>query len=143
MVTLPGGPEGFIYVPLGSPLFPLQSMLVSEYSSGNVVTYTTDANGNPVLASRHVFVSGLTGAEGAAIDPVTGDFLFSTFGGSNRVIRVQGFVPPTPPTTTTVGSSLNPSTFGQSVTFTATVAGASPTGTVTFQDGGTNIAGCV
>lgn len=26
--TLPGGPEGFIYVPLGSALFPSQSMLV-------------------------------------------------------------------------------------------------------------------
>ena len=43
-------------------------------------------------------------------------------------------------TTTTLGSSLNPSTYGQSVTFTATVAPASgtatPTGSVTFQDGG-------
>jgi hypothetical protein len=32
-------------------------------------------------------------------------------------------------------SSLNPSNFGQSVTFTATVTGVSPTGTVTFKDG--------
>jgi hypothetical protein len=42
-------------------------------------------------------------------------------------------------TTTTLTSSLNPSTFGQSVTFTATVAGgtggATPDGTVTFMDG--------
>jgi len=41
-----------------------------------------------------------------------------------------------PSTTTTLTSSLNPSTFGQNVTFTATVApvgpGASPTGTVQF-----------
>src|SRR5271166_1204632 len=35
-VTLPGGPEGFAYVPKGSPLFPSQSMLVSEYSGGSV-----------------------------------------------------------------------------------------------------------
>ena len=41
-------------------------------------------------------------------------------------------------TTTGVVSSLNPSTFGQSVTFTATVSGGtSPTGTVQFFDGAT------
>ena len=47
--------------------------------------------------------------------------------------------------TTTLGSGLNPSTYGQSVTFTATITPVSPapTGTVTFQDGGANIAGCV
>jgi hypothetical protein len=46
-------------------------------------------------------------------------------------------------TTTAVTSSVNPSVFGQSVTFTATVTPASgsntPTGTVTFLDGGTSI----
>jgi hypothetical protein len=40
-------------------------------------------------------------------------------------------------TTTTLSSSLNPSALGQSVSFTATVSGASPTGTVTFKDGAT------
>jgi len=42
------------------------------------------------------------------------------------------------PTTTTLSSSLNPSTFNQSVTFTATVTsstGGTPTGTITFTDG--------
>jgi hypothetical protein len=48
-------------------------------------------------------------------------------------------------TTTTVTSSQNPSVFGQSVTFTATVAGVppavgTPTGSVTFLDGGNPIA---
>lgn len=43
-----------------------------------------------------------------------------------------------PGTTTGLVSSLNPSTFGQSVTFTATVSGGtSPTGTVQFLDGAT------
>ena len=36
-----------------------------------------------------------------------------------------------------LASSANPSTFGQSVTFVATVTGSSPTGTVTFRDGAT------
>jgi hypothetical protein len=45
------------------------------------------------------------------------------------------------PTTTSVVSSLNPALPGQSVTFTATVAGTGgpPTGTVTFFDGGTSL----
>jgi uncharacterized repeat protein (TIGR01451 family) len=41
------------------------------------------------------------------------------------------------PTTTTLSSSLNPSQFGQAVTFTAQVtsAGPAPTGNVKFLDG--------
>ncbi|WP_347260530.1 Ig-like domain repeat protein [Rudaea sp.] len=42
-------------------------------------------------------------------------------------------------TTTTVVSSLNPSISGQSVTFTATVTGAAPTGSVQFKDGASNL----
>lgn len=92
---LPGGPEGFTYVPLGSPIFGYNpTMILSEYSAGNVVVYDMDANGDPIVASRQVFVSGLTGAEGAAIDPLTGDFIFSTFEGGDRIIRVTGFAVP-------------------------------------------------
>jgi len=98
-VTIAVGPEGFVYVPFGSPLFPSQSMLVSEYGSGEVASYTIDSGGNPVPASRRTFVTGLSGAEGAAIDPLTGDFLFSTFGGGNQIIEVQGFQAPGPPPT--------------------------------------------
>lgn len=90
-----GGSEGFIYVPAGSPQFvDFKSLLVSEWSAGNVVTYQIDPKGNPLPTTRRVFISRLSGAEGAALDPVTGDFLFSTFGGGNRVIVVQGFALP-------------------------------------------------
>jgi hypothetical protein len=41
------------------------------------------------------------------------------------------------PTSIVLISSLNPSTAGQSITFTATVTGPAPTGTVSFFDGGT------
>ncbi len=49
-----------------------------------------------------------------------------------------------PPTTTVLGSSLNPSIVGNSVTFTATVTGtgATPTGNVAFADGPVTLAGC-
>jgi hypothetical protein len=56
------------------------------------------------------------------------------------------FSPNATPTTTTLVSSLNPSTFGQSVTFTATVTptgGGTPTGTVTFTADGSNVLGTI
>ncbi|HEY8683039.1 MAG TPA: Ig-like domain repeat protein, partial [Rhodanobacter sp.] len=47
-----------------------------------------------------------------------------------------------PPSSTTLASSLNPSTVGASVTFTATVTGTNPTGSVALTDGGNAISGC-
>lgn len=93
-VTLGGGPEGIAYVPTGSPLFSSPSALIAEYSAGKVAAYDIDANGDPILPSRRDFITDLSGAEGAFIDPVTGDFLFSTFGGGNHFVVVEGFVPP-------------------------------------------------
>lgn len=89
--VVPGGPEGFVYIPAGNPAFLANSILISEYSVGQVGAYELDANGNPLVASRRLFLSGLGGAEGAAIDPLTGDFLFSTFGGGDQIFVVQGF----------------------------------------------------
>jgi streptogramin lyase len=43
------------------------------------------------------------------------------------------------PSTTTVGSSVNPSKVGQAIVLTAAVAGNFPTGTVQFMDGATNL----
>jgi len=64
------------------------------------------------------------------------NFVGSTSPGLTQVIN-QGT------TTTTVISSVNPSTYGQSVVFTANVAVATgtgtPTGTVTFKDGATTL----
>jgi hypothetical protein len=47
-----------------------------------------------IPSTARVMVQGLSGAEGALIDPVTGDFLFSTFGGNNTVVRISGFAEP-------------------------------------------------
>jgi hypothetical protein len=44
--------------------------------------------------------------------------------------------------TTALASSLNPSISGASVTFTATVSGSAPTGSVAFTSDGSGIAGC-
>jgi PEP-CTERM motif len=95
--TLSGGPEGFVYIAAGNLGFSANSLLVSEYSAGKIAAYEVDANGNPLVSTRRDFITGLTGAEGAAIDPLTGDFLFSTFGGGNQIVVVQGFLAPPPP----------------------------------------------
>ena len=95
--TLGGGPEGFIYIKNTNPDFAVDSMLVSEFSAGNVAAYALDAGGNPIPGTRTDFITGLTDAEGAAVDPLTGDFLFSTFGtGEDHLFLVSGFVPPPP-----------------------------------------------
>lgn len=85
------GPEGLVYVPTGSSLFSSSAMLVSEYGAGRVSAFDVDASGNPLVGTRREFITDLTGAEGAFIDPLTGDFLFSTFGGGNQVVAVRGF----------------------------------------------------
>jgi hypothetical protein len=97
-----GGPEGIIYVPVGSTDFTGQNVLISEYDAGLIVEYAIDSNGLPT-GSPTTFITGLTGAEGAVLDPVTNDFLFSTFGAENQVYEVQGFAAPS--------STPEPSTF--------------------------------
>jgi hypothetical protein len=95
--TLIGGPEGYIYVPLGSDQFPNPSILVTEYSGGRVSAYELDAVGFPIISSIRPMVTGLTNAEGASIDPLTGDYIFTTFGGSDQFyVLTGGFVPPPP-----------------------------------------------
>ena len=59
----------------------------------------------------------------------------------NNFGRATGTATVTAATTTTVSSSVNPSDFGQSVTFTATVTASAgtPSGTVQFKDNGSNL----
>jgi hypothetical protein len=85
------GPEGLVYVSPGSPVFTGPSALISEFDANRVSTYNLDSNGIPIPATRADFVNDLSGAEGAFVDPLTGDFLFSTFGGGSQVIVVRGF----------------------------------------------------
>jgi hypothetical protein len=93
---------------------------------GGVATFTTSALavGNHTITSSYNGDGNFNGSTG----PLTGN---------PQVVNKAN-------TTTTVTSSLNPSVFGQPVTFTATVSPVSPgagtlTGTVTFLDGGNSI----
>ena len=71
-------------------------MLISEYNASRISAYSVDSNGTPITASRQDFMTGVLGAEGAALDPLTNDFIFSTFGGTDQVILVRGFAVPEP-----------------------------------------------
>jgi hypothetical protein len=136
-ILIGGGPEGIAYVPPGSPLFTAASVLISEYGNGQVAVYDVDGSGDPLVATRRTFVSGLSGAEGAVIDPVTGDFLFSTFGGGSQVVRVTGFASPS---LTLSGTVVDPGALplaGVTLTLTGTVAASTTTaanGTYSFPD---------
>ena len=80
----------------------------------------------------------------AFVDPSTNvsiNVISATLGAAGA-LTVQVATTAGTPTTTTLTSSLNPSNPGSGVTFTATVTGMAPTGTVNFTNGGASIAGC-
>jgi hypothetical protein len=91
------GPEGIAYVHGNNSGFGVDSALISEYGADKVDAWAIDSNGDPIAGTAKDFLTGLSGAEGAVIDPVSGDFLFSTFGGGDRVLVISGLQPPTPP----------------------------------------------
>ena len=70
--------------------------IVAESNIGSLATYTLDANGNPVVASRRRFVFGLSAPLGVAVDPLTGDLLISDISVSS-IYRISGFVVPHAP----------------------------------------------
>jgi uncharacterized protein YhjY with autotransporter beta-barrel domain len=84
--------------------------------NGGVATFTT----NSLTAGPHTITASYGGdANNAGV----------TSSGITQIVNKAT-------ATVNVASSANPSTFGQSVTFTATVLGSSPTGTVTFTNNG-------
>lgn len=95
--TLPNGPGGFAYVPKGSPGFDLDHIIVSEWSTNTVGVYQADAQGDPAMATRKDFFTTFPRPWGAYFEPLTGDFMFLTWGaGVDRIYIVQGFKAPPP-----------------------------------------------
>lgn len=97
--TLPNEPGGFAYVPAGSPGFTTQSMIVAEWrfdsTMDRVAVYDVDTAGDPVVTTRRDFFAKFPRPWGAYFEPVTGDYLFLSWGsGEDHVYIVQGFVPP-------------------------------------------------
>ncbi len=111
--------------------------------SGKAISFSID--GTPVGTdvtngagkAKLMNVNPATAGIGAGVHTVTATFPaeqnFATASGTGSLTITQAA------TTTAVTSSLNPSGFGQAVTFTATVtsAGGTPAGSATFIEGGT------
>lgn len=95
--TLQGGPGGFAYVPAGSPGFPSPNVIVAEWSVNTVGVYQVDDQGDPMERTRKDFFTTFPRPWGAYFEPLTGDYLFLTWGAAmDRVYIVQGFMPPPP-----------------------------------------------
>jgi len=112
----------------GDPDFPVSA----SASSGLTVAFT--ASGNCTISTNTVH---LTGAGSCTITAKqAGDTNFNP-----AADMPQSFTIAKAATTTALSSSLNPSSLAQNVTFTATVSSTAgtPTGTVTFKDGGNAI----
>jgi hypothetical protein len=101
-VTVPNEPGGFAYVPAGSPGFPAQSLIVAEWrrfdrTKDRVAVYEVAPNGDPIVSTRREFLSKFPRPWGAYFEPVTGDYLFLSWGtGNDQIYIVQGFKPPPP-----------------------------------------------
>jgi hypothetical protein len=101
--TIANNPGGFAYVPAGSPGFTQQAIIVAEWvatdpSQDRVAVYDADAQGDPIVATRREFMTRFPRPWGAYFEPLTGDYLFLSWGaaGTDRVYVVQGFAPPPP-----------------------------------------------
>ena len=109
-----------------------------DLPAGTDITYSASCtlDVGATIGSTFSNTATLTAAANDVFDPDTG----------NNSATDQDTVAKNP-TTTSLTSSQNPSVFGQSVTFTATVSrtlvAGTPTGGVTFKDGGTPLGGAV
>ncbi|MGA3213240.1 MAG: Ig-like domain-containing protein, partial [Terriglobales bacterium] len=143
------------------------SSSLNPSNTGQAVTFTATVNGGLSPTGTVSFTANgtsISGCSAIALSsssnqalctkstlPVGSDVIVATYSGDSNNAGSSGSLTQivnsstSTATTTTVTSSQNPSTAGQSVTFTATVLPAgppTPTGTVGFTSNGTAIAGC-
>jgi hypothetical protein len=153
------------YFPIDTPsptALSFGSQTVFSSAPTQNVTFTNTGNATMYITSTYIsgdtdFFISSDGCNGATVQPsqscIEGVSFFPTsVGNGNGFIVVLDNSPGVfadasltgngtqAASATLIGSSLNPSTYGQSVTFTAQVfsqTSGTPTGTVTFQDGAT------
>ncbi len=134
-ITISASTTSFVYGT--EPTFAVQ--VSCDSACGNVEFYVDGAVWGPGTLNS----SGATGAGGNPFT-VGAHTITATYTGNSEYSSASTSIVVTVnpiPTVTTIESSLNPSNYGQSVSFTSLVntGGATPTGTVNFVNGGTNI----
>jgi hypothetical protein len=106
----------------GTATFAGGSLSLSGGSLAASANCTVTLTVSSTTAGTYFYTTGMASASGtASSSPYTTPTGLTVLASSNVALA----------------SSANPSSFGQAVTFTATVTGTSPTGTVTFKDGTT------
>jgi hypothetical protein len=133
--TITGQVSAPTFNPPGGTFSSLSFVVLETASPGATIYYTTGSAMPTTSSTKYIApiaISGTTTINAIAVE--TGDTQ------SPVATAIFTILPPAIATTTSIVSSLNPSTAGQSVTFTATVTAASgptPTGSVIFKHGGT------
>jgi hypothetical protein len=115
-----------------------------EVTSGSDDTEILDMTPGSAAGNGGFDDAALLATAPAYVDSSTGVSIKvnSATAGSAGVLSVTVSMGGKTNTSTTLGSSPNPLAFGASVTFTATVAGSAPTGSVALTDGGAALSGC-
>ena len=83
--------QGVTYARAGLPGFPKASVLIACNLDDRILAYEVDDNGDPLEATRRVFITDFGYPSGATVDAVTGDFLFTSSGQQPRVVMVGRF----------------------------------------------------
>ena len=97
-ITIRNSPDGIVYVPAGSPLFPVDSVLIAE--SGSAPSPRSRSMPTAIRSRARASRSSPTclDSAGATLDPLTGDLLFATIStdplGSNEIVRVSAVPEP-------------------------------------------------
>ena len=108
-------------------------------TSTGTVTFTLDGTAQPPVTLASGQVTLMTSALAAGSHTLIAAYSGDRLNASSTSATLTQMVDTLATTTTTLASSLNPSTYGQQISFTATVTGNTPTGTVTFEDSTTGI----
>jgi hypothetical protein len=134
-VNTTSAPQTITLTNTGSGSLSVNSV-TSSGDFGQTNTCTTNVAVGATCLISVIFTPTVTGTQTGTIT------ITDNAGNSPQTVSLSGTgTVGTNNTTTTVSSSQNPSSFGQSVTFTATVtaSGGIPTGSVTFFDGASNL----